>query len=55
VSSTAELALGHSPNDSFRMKVVAELVTKLYKLEERLERPVMRIYDLFFGPPLSWA
>jgi hypothetical protein len=54
VSSTTELALLCSPNDTFLMEVVGELVAKFQKLEEqcsRLERPAMRIYDLLLRPP----
>jgi hypothetical protein len=29
VSSTMESVLGHSPNNTFRMEVVGELVTKI--------------------------
>jgi hypothetical protein len=45
---------GRSPNDTFHVEVVGELVAKFQKLEERrsqLERPVVRIYDLLLGPP----
>jgi hypothetical protein len=58
LSSAAKSALGHSPNDTFHMEVVGELVTKFQKLEEwrsRLERPAVRIYDLLLGPPPNQA
>jgi hypothetical protein len=54
VSSTMESALGCSPNDTFRVEVVGELVVKFQKLEERrsqLEHSAMRICDLLLGPP----
>jgi hypothetical protein len=35
VSSTVESVLGYSPNDTFCVEVVGELVTKFEKLEER--------------------
>jgi hypothetical protein len=56
VSSAVESVLGGSPNDTFHMEVVGELVAKFQKLDERssqLERPAMRIYDLLLGPPPS--
>jgi hypothetical protein len=52
VSSTTESVLGHSPNDTFHMEVVGELVAEFEKLEERcsrLERPTARICDLLLG------
>jgi hypothetical protein len=54
VSSIAESALGHSPDEIFRVEVVGKLVAGIQKLEEqcsRLERPAMRIYDQILGPP----
>jgi hypothetical protein len=53
-SSTVELALGHSPDETFRLEVVGELVAEFQKLEEwrsRLERPGARVYDLLLLPP----
>jgi hypothetical protein len=58
VSSAAELALGRSPNEIFRVEVVGELVAEFQRLEEQrswLERPVMRICDMLHGPPPSRA
>jgi hypothetical protein len=54
VSSVVEVTLGHSPNETFRVEVLGELVAKFQRLEERcscLEQPGMRIYDLLLGPP----
>jgi hypothetical protein len=54
VPSTAESVIRRSPNDTFRVEVVSELVAEFHKLEERrtrLERPVVRIYDLLLRPP----
>jgi hypothetical protein len=54
VPSTVESVLGHSPNETFRMEVVGELVAKFWRLEERcsrLEWPGARICDLLLGPP----
>jgi hypothetical protein len=54
VSSTVELVLGCSPNDTFCMEVVGVLVAEFQKLEERcsrLERPVVRICNLLLDPP----
>jgi hypothetical protein len=53
-SSTVELVLGHSPDETFRLEVVGELVAEFQKLEERrsrLERPGARVYDLLLLPP----
>jgi hypothetical protein len=58
VSSTVEFVLGHSLDETLRMKVVDELVAEFWKLEERcsrLERPGMRIYDLLLRPPYGQA
>jgi hypothetical protein len=38
VSSAVESALGRSPNDTFHMEVVSELVAEYQKLEEQLSR-----------------
>jgi hypothetical protein len=38
VSSATESALGRSPNDTFRVEVVVELVAKFQKLEEQRSR-----------------
>jgi hypothetical protein len=35
VSSTVELALGHSPNETICMEVVGELVARFQKQEEQ--------------------
>jgi uncharacterized protein CbrC (UPF0167 family) len=48
------LALGHSPNDTFRVEVVGELIAEFQKLEERcsqFEWPATRICDLLLGTP----
>jgi hypothetical protein len=34
VSSAVELVLGHSPDETFRVEVVGELVAKFQRLEE---------------------
>jgi hypothetical protein len=55
VSSTAELVLGHSSDETFRVQVMDMLVAKLWRLEElysQLERPGSTIYDLLHGTPL---
>jgi hypothetical protein len=54
VSSTTELALGRSPDETFRVEVVGELVAEFQKLEEqcsRLERHGTSICDLLLGSP----
>jgi hypothetical protein len=56
VSSAVELALGRSPDATFWVEVVGELVAEFQKLEEwcsRLEQPDMRIYNLLLGLPPS--
>jgi hypothetical protein len=56
VSSTVELVLGRSPNETFRVEDTDELVAKFRTLEELCSWilcPGMRIYDLLLGPPLS--
>jgi hypothetical protein len=58
VSSIVESVLGHSPDETFQVEVVGELVAKFQRLEERcsrLEWPGMRICDLLLGPPPGWA
>jgi hypothetical protein len=53
VSSTTELVLGHSPNETSQVEIMNELVDKFWRREElcsRLEGPSARIYDLFHGP-----
>jgi hypothetical protein len=58
VSSTVKSALGRSPNDTFHVEVVGELVAEFQRLEERhswLERPVVRICDLLLRLPPSLA
>jgi hypothetical protein len=54
VSSTSEFALGCSPNETFQVEVVDELIAEFQKQEEwrsRLERPGARAYDLIMAPP----
>jgi hypothetical protein len=54
VSSAVEITLGCSPNQTFRVEVVGELVAKFWKLEERhsrLEKPSTRICNLLLVPP----
>jgi hypothetical protein len=54
VSSTVELALGHSSDETFQVEVVGELVAEFWKPDKRssrLEWPGMRTYDLLVGPP----
>jgi hypothetical protein len=56
LSSTVELVLGRSLEETFQVEVVHELVAEFWKLEERcsrLEWPGARIYDLVLGPPPS--
>jgi hypothetical protein len=58
VSTVMESVLGHSPSETFCVEVVSELAIEFQKMEYRcsqLERPVVRIYDLFLGPPPSRA
>jgi hypothetical protein len=53
-----ELALGHSPEETYQLGVMGELVAEFQKLEERhprLERLGARICDLLLGPPLRQA
>jgi hypothetical protein len=50
--------LWRSPNDTFRVEVVGELVVEFQKLEERRsyhERYTVRICDLLLGPPPGQA
>jgi hypothetical protein len=54
VSSTLELVLRHSPDETFWVEVMGELVVVIQRLEEQrsqLERPGSRIYDLLLGLP----
>jgi hypothetical protein len=54
VSSTMELVLRHSPNNTALMEVVDGLVAKFQKVEgcwAKLEQPAVRICDLLLGPP----
>jgi hypothetical protein len=54
VSSTVEVVLQCSLNETFWVEVVDELVAELRKLEEwhsRLERPGVRICDLLLRLP----
>jgi hypothetical protein len=58
VSSTLEQVLGCSPNETFRVEVMDELVAKFQRLEElcsRLEGPTVRICDLLLEPLPSQA
>jgi hypothetical protein len=58
VSFVVESVLGHSPDETFQVEVVGELVTEFYRLEElcsRLERSGVRICDLLLGLPLGQA
>jgi hypothetical protein len=58
VSSAAESALRRSPNHTFRMESMSELVAKFQKLVERrswLECPPTRICGQLLGPPLGRA
>jgi hypothetical protein len=50
--------LGRSPNETFWVEVLGELVAKFRKQEEWclwLERPQMRVCDLHLGPPFDRA
>jgi hypothetical protein len=54
VSSTMEMALGHSPDETFQVEIVGELVAEFWKLEGQcswLEQLGVRIYDLLLRPP----
>jgi hypothetical protein len=56
VSSVVESVLGCSPNDTFHVEVVGDLVAKFQKLEEWrswLERPTARICGRLLGLPPS--
>jgi hypothetical protein len=58
VTSAVELVLGRTPNETFRLEIVDELVAQFWKLEElcsRLERPGAKIYDLLLRLPLDQA
>jgi hypothetical protein len=58
VSSVVELVLERSPDESFWVEVVHELVAEFWRLEERhswLEGSDTRICDLLLGPPLVRA
>jgi hypothetical protein len=53
VTSTVELVLGHSPDETFQVEITDELVAQFCKLEvlcSRHEQPDARICDLLFGP-----
>jgi hypothetical protein len=53
VYSVVEFMLGCSPDETFRVEVVDEMVAEFWKPEERcsrLEWPGMRICDLLLGP-----
>jgi hypothetical protein len=50
--------VARSPDDTFRLEVVDELVAEFQKLEARrswLERPSMKIRVLLLGPPFNQA
>jgi hypothetical protein len=54
VSSIVEVALWRSPNKTFQVEVVGELVAEFQKLEEWssfLKQPGVRICDVLLGPP----
>jgi hypothetical protein len=58
VPFVVEFTLGCSPNKTFWVEVVDELVAKILELEERrlwLECPGARIYDLLLGMPSDQA
>jgi hypothetical protein len=58
VSSTTELVLGRSPNETSWVEVMNELVAKFWRWEElcsRLEGLGVRIYDLLLGRPPNQA
>jgi hypothetical protein len=61
VSPVVQSVLGWSPDETFQVEVMGELLAKFRILEElclRLERSGGRIYDLLLGPPLGqsrWA
>jgi hypothetical protein len=58
ISSTMELVLGRSHNETTRVEVTNELFVKFWRHEElcsRLMGPGVRIYDLLLGPPPSQA
>jgi hypothetical protein len=58
VSSTAELVLGCSPNETSLVEVMNELVAKFQRWEElcsRFEGPGTSICDLLLGLPPSQA
>jgi hypothetical protein len=58
VSSAAESAFGHSPDEVFHMDVVGELAAEFQKMGEqrsRLEQPTVRICNLLLGPSPSRA
>jgi hypothetical protein len=49
VSSASEFMLGRSPNKTFQVEIVDELITKFRRQEERcshFERPVTWVCDL---------
>jgi hypothetical protein len=58
VSFVAELVLGNSPDETFWVEVMDELVAEFRRLEElclRLERRGTRICDLLLGLPFGQA
>jgi hypothetical protein len=58
VSSAVEFMLGCSPNETFRVEIVDELIAEFWRQEERrsrLERPGMRVCNLILGPPSGRA
>jgi hypothetical protein len=58
VSSIVESVLGRSPDETFPVEVVGELVTEFQWLEKRrswLKQPSARICDLLLGLPPDQA
>jgi hypothetical protein len=58
VTSTVALVLGCSPDETFRVEIMDEVVAQFQKLEELClgrERPDTRICDLLQGPPPDQA
>jgi hypothetical protein len=58
VTSTVALVLGCSPDETFRVEIMDEVVAQFQKLEELClgrERPGTRICDLLQGPPPDQA
>jgi hypothetical protein len=61
VSSTVELVLGRSPNETSWVEITNELVAKFWRREEllsRLEGTIAKVCELHLGTPpsqASWA